>query len=133
MIEEFVAAHPHSSRAFKSLGQLRYLSCLKHCDGVVGNSSSGLTEAPSFHRGTINVGDRQRGRLKAASVIDCPANAAAIRDALQRLYSAEFVAGLERTVSPYGQGGASERIVETLRSVSLSGILKKRFYDLQFD
>lgn len=133
MIEEFVTAHPHSSRAFKSLGQLRYLSCLKHCDGVVGNSSSGLTEAPSFHRGTINVGDRQRGRLKAASVIDCPANAAAIRDALQRLYSAEFVAGLERTVSPYGEGGASERIVETLRSVSLRGILKKQFYDLQFD
>ncbi len=133
MIEEFVAAHPQSSRAFKSLGQLRYLSCLKHCDGVVGNSSSGLTEAPSFRRGTINVGDRQRGRLKAASVIDCPANAAAIRDALRRLYSAEFVAGLERTVSPYGQGGASERIVETLRSVSLSGILKKQFYDLQFD
>jgi GDP/UDP-N,N'-diacetylbacillosamine 2-epimerase (hydrolysing) len=133
MIEEFVAAHPQVSKAFKSLGQLGYLSCMKHCDGVVGNSSSGLTEAPSLHKGTINIGDRQRGRLRAASVIDCEPRAAAISDALRRLYSAEFMAELERTVSPYGQGGASDRIVETLRTVSMSGILKKRFYDLRFD
>jgi GDP/UDP-N,N'-diacetylbacillosamine 2-epimerase (hydrolysing) len=133
MIESFVAAYPAVSRAFKSLGQLRYLSCMKHCDGVVGNSSSGLTEAPSLHKGTINIGDRQHGRLRATSVIDCDPSAAAIRGALRRLYSAEFTAGLEHAVNPYGEGGASERIVETLRTVSMSGILKKRFYDVRFD
>jgi GDP/UDP-N,N'-diacetylbacillosamine 2-epimerase (hydrolysing) len=130
MIEEFVAAHPAVARAFKSLGQLRYLSCMKHCDGVVGNSSSGLTEAPSLHKGSVNIGDRQRGRLRASSVIDCEASASAIRAALQRLYSPEFVAGLAATVNPYGEAGASERIVATLRTVSLDGILKKRFHDV---
>jgi GDP/UDP-N,N'-diacetylbacillosamine 2-epimerase (hydrolysing) len=133
MIEEFVAAHPGVARAFKSLGQLRYLSCMKHCDGVVGNSSSGLTEAPSLHKGSVNIGDRQRGRLRASSVIDCEASASAIRAALQRLYSPEFIAALAATVNPYGEGGASERIVATLRTVSLEGILKKRFNDVPLD
>jgi len=133
MIEEFVLAHPRVAKAFQSLGQLRYLSCMRHCDGVIGNSSSGLTEAPTLHKGTINVGDRQRGRLRAASVIDCEANAAAIRGALRQLYSAPFAAALRRTANPYGEGGASERIVARLRSVSLRGILKKRFYDVPVD
>ena len=63
MIEEFVLAHPRVAKAFQSLGQLRYLSCMRHCDGVIGNSSSGLTEAPTLHKGTINVGDRQLADL----------------------------------------------------------------------
>jgi GDP/UDP-N,N'-diacetylbacillosamine 2-epimerase (hydrolysing) len=130
MIEDYVNAHPATCKAFTSLGQLRYLSALKLCDGVVGNSSSGLIEAPSLQRGTINIGDRQRGRLRAASVIDCEPRLAAIRAALQRLFSAPFQAGLAQVSNPYGTGGASERIVSTLRTVSLDGILKKRFYDL---
>jgi GDP/UDP-N,N'-diacetylbacillosamine 2-epimerase (hydrolysing) len=133
LIEKFVAEHPRLSKAFRSLGDLRYLSCMKHCDAVVGNSSSGLTEAPTFRKGTVNIGDRQRGRLRAASVIDCEPNVVAIRAALRRLYSAEFVAQLPRTVNPYGEGGASEKIVQTLRTVSLDGILKKRFHDVRFD
>jgi GDP/UDP-N,N'-diacetylbacillosamine 2-epimerase (hydrolysing) len=100
---------------------------------VIGNSSSGLTEAPTLHKGTINIGDRQRGRLRAASVIDCEASSAAIRDALRQLYSPSFVAGLRHSVNPYGEGGASERIVARLRSVSLRGILKKRFHDVPVD
>jgi len=132
MIEEYVAAHPGIAKAFKSLGQLRYLSCMQHCDGVVGNSSSGLTEAPSLRKGTINIGDRQRGRVRAASVIDCEPTAADIGAALQRLYSPAFQAQLAGTVNPYGEGGASERIVATLRTVALDGILKKRFYDMPF-
>jgi GDP/UDP-N,N'-diacetylbacillosamine 2-epimerase (hydrolysing) len=131
MIEQFVARHAAVATAFKSLGQLRYLSCLQHCDGMVGNSSSGLTEAPSLRKGSVNIGDRQRGRLKATSVIDCEASAPAIGAALQRLYSAQFVAQLEHTVNPYGAGGASERIVEVLRTASLHGILKKRFHAAQ--
>jgi GDP/UDP-N,N'-diacetylbacillosamine 2-epimerase (hydrolysing) len=65
-INDFCASHSHA-RAYKSLGQLRYLSCIKHVDGIIGNSSSGLAEVPSLHKGTINIGDRQRGRLRAAS------------------------------------------------------------------
>jgi GDP/UDP-N,N'-diacetylbacillosamine 2-epimerase (hydrolysing) len=132
MIEEYVAGHPGGAKAFKSLGQLRYLSCMQHCDGVVGNSSSGLTEAPSLRKGTVNIGDRQRGRLRAASVIDCEPTAAAIGAALQQLYAPAFQAQLPGTVNPYGEGGASERIVATLRAVHLEGILKKRFHDIPF-
>jgi GDP/UDP-N,N'-diacetylbacillosamine 2-epimerase (hydrolysing) len=133
MIAEFVAAHPSVSRVFTSLGQLRYLSCMRHCDGVVGNSSSGLIEAPTLHKGTVNIGDRQRGRLRASSVIDCEPTAAAIAVGLRRLYSSEFLAELGRTVNPYGEGGASDKIVAILRTVSLDGILKKRFNDVPFD
>jgi len=128
MIEHFVASHPNS-RVFTSLGQLRYLSCMRYVDGVIGNSSSGLAEAPSFRIGTINIGDRQRGRLKADSVIDCPPKRAAITAALNRLYSAGFQEVLKTVRNPYGDGGASERVVEVIATISLDGILKKCFFD----
>jgi GDP/UDP-N,N'-diacetylbacillosamine 2-epimerase (hydrolysing) len=129
MINKFVASHSNA-RAYASLGQLRYLSCIKYVDGVVGNSSSGLLEVPSFSKGTINIGDRQRGRLKAESVIDCMPEHESIAAAIQRLYSKEFQLILETAQNPYGEGGASERVVETLKRVSLGDILKKRFFDL---
>ena len=77
--------------AFSSLGQLRYLSCIRHVDGVIGNSSSGLLEVPSFNKATINIGDRQRGRLKAESVIDCEPNASSILQAINRSFSKDFM------------------------------------------
>jgi GDP/UDP-N,N'-diacetylbacillosamine 2-epimerase (hydrolysing) len=129
MVERFVANHANA-RAYTSLGHLRYLSCMRHVDGVVGNSSSGLSEAPSFAIGTINIGDRQRGRLKAASVIDCAPERAAIGAALTQMYSPEFKEELSIVRNPYGDGGASERVVETLAKISLDGILKKSFYNL---
>ena len=89
MIDQFVANHPNA-RAYSSLGQLRYLSCINYVDGVIGNSSSGLIEVPSFSKGTINIGDRQRGRLKAESVIDCDPFKQSIVNALQHLYSDTF-------------------------------------------
>jgi len=128
-IEDFCACHPQA-RAYTSLGQLRYLSCIKHVDGVVGNSSSGLAEVPSFKKGTINIGDRQRGRLRAASVIDCEPDRNSIYQALKRLYSPEFEAILSVVENPYGNGGASEAIVRRLESQSLNNLLKKRFCDL---
>lgn len=128
MIEAFVASHPNA-RAFTSLGQLRYLSCLRYVDGVIGNSSSGLTEVPSFGKGTINIGDRQRGRLKAASVIDCLPTQQSIAAALQQLMSSAFQSALSTVKNPYGEGGAAERIVAVLRDVSLESILMKSFYD----
>ena len=129
MIEDFVSKNP-SSKAFTSLGQTRYLSCLNHVDGVIGNSSSGLAEAPTFKIGTINIGDRQRGRMKARSVIDCEPNEPAISSAIKKLYSSDFQNKLTTVKNPYGCGGASESIVNILNEVSLDGLLKKRFYNL---
>jgi len=129
MINEFVASHSNA-RAYTSLGQLRYLSCIEHVDGVLGNSSSGLLEVPSFAKGTINIGDRQRGRIKAESVIDCSPDRESIAVALKKLYSKEFQLILKTVQNPYGDGGASDRVVKALREISLESILKKRFFDL---
>lgn len=129
MTKEFVAGHDNA-HAYVSLGQLRYLSCIRHVDGVVGNSSSGLTEVPSFRKGTINLGDRQRGRLKAQSVIDCAPDRDAIAAALQRLYSPAFQSALKQVRNPYGEGGAGAKILKVLRDYPLESILKKSFHDL---
>jgi GDP/UDP-N,N'-diacetylbacillosamine 2-epimerase (hydrolysing) len=129
MIDAFVADHSNAV-AFASLGHLRYVSCLKLAAGVVGNSSSGLIEAPSLGVGTVNIGNRQRGRLKADSVIDCPPEREAILRAIRQVEEPGFQQRLRHTVNPYGHGGASEKIVETLRSVVLDGIVKKSFRNL---
>lgn len=132
MIEAFTATHP-KVKAFTSLGQQRYLSCIAQVDAVVGNSSSGLSEAPSFGKGTVNIGDRQQGRLKAASVIDCEPARAAILTALNKLYSPAFKATLKDVRNPYGEGGASEMIVEVLKEFDARGSIRKRFHDLPTD
>jgi GDP/UDP-N,N'-diacetylbacillosamine 2-epimerase (hydrolysing) len=129
MVQQFVAQHPNA-RAFPSLGQLRYLSCIAQVDGVVGNSSSGLAEVPSFKKGTINIGDRQRGRLQAASVINCEPVHQSIAAALKKLYAADFQASLSQAQNPYGEGGASEKVVETIKHCVIDGLVKKSFYDL---
>lgn len=129
LVEEFVAEHSNAS-CYASLGQLRYLSCIRHVDGVVGNSSSGLTEVPSFRKGTVNIGDRQRGRVKAESVLDCAPERQAIAAALEQIYTPGFQARVAVTRNPYGDGGASEQVVETIAGISLDGILKKKFFDL---
>jgi GDP/UDP-N,N'-diacetylbacillosamine 2-epimerase (hydrolysing) len=129
MVEQFVEAHPNA-RAYTSLGQLRYISCIAQVDGVVGNSSSGLMEVPSFKKGTVNIGDRQLGRLQATSVINCEPTRASIQSALQRLYSVDFQETLSRVVNPYGQGGASAKVVDCLKRCTLNGLVKKTFHDL---
>lgn len=130
MIDSYVAANPHKTVAFASLGHLRYLSALKYVDAVVGNSSSGLIESPSFKIGTINIGDRQKGRIKAGSVIDCAPEMGAISEALRLLYSPEFQQMLHDVVNPYGKGGASAKIAGVLRQQPTNGLLKKIFYDI---
>lgn len=129
LIEDFVSERTHAY-AFTTLGQLRYLSCMQYVDGVVGNSSSGLTEVPTFCKGTVNIGDRQRGRLRAESVIDCDPSRASIGEALMKLYAPDFQESLKAVRNPYGEGGASEKIVQILRERDWSDLLKKRFYDL---
>jgi GDP/UDP-N,N'-diacetylbacillosamine 2-epimerase (hydrolysing) len=129
MVEKFVEKH-HNSHAYVSLGQLHYLSCIAQVDGVVGNSSSGLLEVPSFGKGTINIGDRQRGRLQSESVINSTPDQKSITSALNKLYSADFQAGLSKARNPYGEGGASEKIVTTIKNYAIDGLAKKAFYDL---
>lgn len=132
MIDEYVAKNAYKSVGFSSLGQLRYLSALQFVDAVVGNSSSGLAEAPSFKIGTINIGDRQKGRIKASSVIDCEPNKKSIKNAFETLYTKEFQSVLQICENPYGDGCASEKIIEEIKEVDLQNILKKSFYDLKF-
>jgi GDP/UDP-N,N'-diacetylbacillosamine 2-epimerase (hydrolysing) len=88
-----------------------------------------LLEAPSFKKGTINIGDRQNGRLKAQSIIDCEPSRSSISNAIERMFSSQFQAQLSVVQNPYGDGGASEAIIKFLESCSLKGILKKRFYN----
>ena len=130
-IEKFVSKHDNAS-VFTSLGQLKYLSCIAQADAVIGNSSSGLTETPSFKKATINIGDRQRGRIKAASVIDCLPERSAIINALEKIYLDEFQQKLKSIVNPYGEGGASESIIEIIESANLDDIVKKSFHDINF-
>lgn len=129
MVQAFADEHPNA-KVYTSLGQLRYFSCLAQIDGVVGNSSSGLLEAPAFRIGTINIGDRQKGRLKAQSVIDCEANSVSILSTFKKLYSIDFQASLDSVANPYGNGGACENIVKMLAEYPLENILKKQFYNL---
>ena len=131
MIDEYVMSHPDNTTSFTSLGQLRYLSAMQYVDGVVGNSSSGLLEAPSFRIGTINIGDRQKGRIKAGSVIDCLPTKESIEDALKILFSSDFQEQLESVENPYGKGGATDAIISIIKISKLDGLLKKQFYDIE--
>lgn len=119
-----------NARVYDSLGQLRYLSCIAHVDAVVGNSSSGIIEAPSLKTPTINIGDRQRGRLIADSVINCPPEKSSIEAALKKIYTPDFRLTVKNTVNPYGTGGASKFITTILGSFPLNNLVKKSFHDM---
>jgi GDP/UDP-N,N'-diacetylbacillosamine 2-epimerase (hydrolysing) len=129
MLQDFVATHPNA-RAYPSLGQLRYLSCVAQCDGVVGNSSSGLLEAPTLKKGVINIGDRQRGRLQAKNVINSRTDRNEIAAALRQLESSAFQEPLASVRNPYGEGGACDRVVEVIKALQLDGLAQKSFYDI---
>lgn len=129
MIKRFVTTH-ENAYLFTSLGHLKYLSCIKHVDAVVGNSSSGLLEVPTFKKGTVNIGDRQKGRLIAKSVINCDPDKNAIMSAIDELYSMNFQKKLTDVSNPYGEGGATDKIVGILKTQNLLNITKKVFYDL---
>tara|TARA_Y100001954_G_scaffold239051_1_gene310615 strand:+ start:2035 stop:3204 length:1170 start_codon:yes stop_codon:yes gene_type:complete len=132
MIEEYVKKNKNC-RCYSSLGQLKYLSAIKHCDIVIGNSSSGIIEAPSFKKPTINIGDRQENRIKADSVIDCEPRKEEIYNAIIKSQTKDFMKKLSKMNSPYGNGNSSEKIMKIIKSIDYSNkesILKKPFYDL---
>jgi len=129
MIDKFVAAKKSKAISFYSLGQVRYLSALQYVDGVIGNSSSGLYEAPSFRIGTINIGDRQKGRIKPKSVIDCAPNEREILSAMDKLYSPQFQEMLKGVINPFEGANTCSKIAEVLQKTDLSKLLKKTFFD----
>lgn len=132
-LEEF-ARHNNNFMLFDSLGSLRYLSALSNAAFVLGNSSSGLLEAPAFFVPTINVGDRQRGRVFPESVINCDENADAINKAIGQAMDSEFRSRLHGMQNPYGQGDSSRQIVDVVIDAMKHPIdLKKKFYDVDFD
>ncbi len=133
LIDQYVYENPKNSISITSLGQIRYLSALKYVDAIVGNSSSGLLEAPSLKIGTINIGGRQDGRIKASSVIDCLPNKQNLIKAFKKLYSSEFQSALKSVDNPYGNENASYKIVKILKTIKLENILKKSFYDIEYE
>jgi GDP/UDP-N,N'-diacetylbacillosamine 2-epimerase (hydrolysing) len=129
-LEGFVSNNENAV-LFKSLGQLRYLSLMKHSDAVVGNSSSGIIEAPSFRIATINIGNRQEGRIRANSIIDCTPDIESIEKAFSKLSSASFSEKVKNSRNPYGKGGASEKVIRHLKAANIDELRMKKFHDIK--
>lgn len=130
VLHEYAENNPKRVVLRASLGESGYLGAMSHAAVVIGNSSSGLIEAPALGVPSVNIGDRQKGRLRAPSVIDCVESREAISEAIRRALDPTFRAGLEGMSPPYGQGGASRKIKELLKSVPLDGLTRKRFHDI---
>ena len=133
MVRDYAEQHKDRMLCVKALGQVRYLSAVRLMDAVIGNSSSGILEVPSFRVPTVNLGVRQCGRLMAASVINCEETSEAIESAIEQALSTEFRESIRDIKSPFGDGGVSERIVHVLKKVDLSPErIMKKFQDVEF-
>jgi len=130
IIDRWTEENTHRARCFTSLGQVRYLSLMKIADLVIGNSSSGIIEAPAMKVATVNIGPRQNGRLMASSILHCSEETSDIVAAIQTALSCGFQSGLPATVSAYGHSGASSKIKRLLLSESLPPNLRKVFHDV---
>ena len=128
-INEFVQSNSNA-KYYPSLGQSLYLSTLLYCDGVVGNSSSGILEVPTLKKATINIGNRQLGREMAESVISCELDSGSIAKSINEIYSENFKVVLSKVSNPYGRGGASSKIFEEIKKSDLSNLVLKSFHDL---
>lgn len=132
ILDSYVNRNKDKAIIFDSLGQLRYLSALLYVDAVIGNSSSGICEVPSFNLATINIGKRQCGRVRSDSVIDVKANSKDINDAFVKIEDKKFKTEiLTHLVNPYGNGNSSKKILKVLKSIKLENIQIKKFYDLK--
>lgn len=134
MIDEFVLTDKERFISFTSMGSLRYLSAIKYSDVVIGNSSSGIVEVPSFNKPTINIGDRQKGRIQAKSIINCEPVKNDIENAIEKALSKEFLENIKDVKNPYGEGNVSDKIIEKIKYFLENDKinLKKKFYDLEF-
>lgn len=129
-IEKYCGGN-QSSKLVKSLGMLRYLSAMRYCCAVVGNSSSAIVEAPTLHKPAVNIGDRQKGRIMGDNTVCCGTDTASITQAIEKAVSSAFTEAVKKMPSPYGNGGASKVILREVKTALLGGVsLKKKFYDI---
>ena len=129
-IKDFVKHNPERSIAFTSLGMKRYLSVLQFVGGMIGNSSSGLSEAPAFHIPTLNIGDRQKGRITGNSVVHCDNTKDSILNGLQRIMSPAMQEIARTAVNPAEKEGTATLIFEVIKNFPLQNLTQKHFYDL---
>jgi GDP/UDP-N,N'-diacetylbacillosamine 2-epimerase (hydrolysing) len=132
LIDEYAEKQPERCLAVSTLGVHLYLSAMKYATAVLGNSSSGIIEAPSFNIPTVNIGDRQKGRIQAAGILNCSPDANAIRQTIGRALSPAFQESLSGTSNPYDRPGTCSTIVGLLEKTEISGITKKAFHDVRF-
>lgn len=132
MIDEYVERNKDKAITYTSMGQLRYLSAMRYVDAVVGNSSSGIIEAPSFKVPTINIGDRQKGRFQAESVINCRPEKKDILESFKKAFSYEFKNKIKDIRNPYGDGTVSDKVIEIIKMYLNENLIdiKKKFYDI---
>ncbi len=128
-IKNFIKKNKNSY-FFKSLGQKNYFSVLNIIDLMVGNSSSGLLEMPTFKKATVNLGERQSGRIKANSVISTKIQSSYIIKAINKVYTKNFQKKIKKSTNPYGAGETSKKIFEVLRKINFKNLINKEFYDL---
>lgn len=131
-INDFVCRNAKRSKAFKSLGVVRYLSVMRQVAAVVGNSSSGVVEVPSFGVPTLNIGDRQKGRVAAKSVWNCSSDKASILEGLEMVLSIKFREIARNVKNPYDNGDSSEKIFNVISTYSLNELRQKHFFDINF-
>lgn len=131
LIIDFVHSSPNC-KYFESLGQHLYLSCMKNATGVIGNSSSGIIEAPSFNIGTINIGKRQNGRVFAPSIVNCAMDCDQIFKAINKISSRDFKRNIKNIENPYEGGNSSVKIMNILKTLKnhFATLVEKKFYDL---
>lgn len=129
-LEQYAQTQPERVFLFRSIGQLNYLSAMKHCVAVIGNSSSGIIETPSFNIPTVNIGDRQKGRIASTSVIQCGHSSSEIDASITQALLVEFRQSIATTQNPYGDGNACEKILAHIINAPLPQCIK-RFYDLK--
>ena len=132
-LEKFVAEDTAKRKFFSSLGRVNYFNLLAGCDAVLGNSSSGLIEAPSFSVPTINIGKRQQGRVSGDTVIHVTETTESIFEGIKRLSDPDFRARLRKSFNPYGEGGSSKQIAKIVKNIDLNNVVNKGFYDLTFN
>ena len=130
VVDRHIGARPERATLCRSLGQALYITALAHVRAVIGNSSSGIIEAPAAGVPTVNIGDRQKGRLRSTSIIDCEAKTPAIAQAIRRALSPEFQCIAKATVPAYGAGDAAPRIREILATAPLGQLARKAFHDV---
>lgn len=130
MIDDFVSTHPDKGKAFVSLGTLRFLSLVKECDAIVGNSSSGIIEAPSLKVPTINIGDRQKGRIQADSVINCQVDKQQIKDAIKLSQDKQFKQKIKKVENPYRKAGTVNKIMAILKNQNGKDVKNKSFHNM---